>query len=401
MLRSRILCFLGAACLMLSAAGVVSAAEVDCDSVYCFSESDFSQEELTGICITGIPDSRTGTLLLGSRALRPGDILTADQLAEMTFSPVLTETDSTVSVTYLPVYSDHVAPADTMTLSIRGKEDLPPAASDSAGETYKNLPLEGNLTVKDPEAQPMTYTVTRNPRRGEVVIREDGSFTYTPKHNKVGVDSFTFTASDPAGNVSREATVTITILKPGDAAQYTDTIGKDCRFAAEWMKNTGIFVGETLDGKPCFSPEKEVSRGQFVAMLVNALEIPVEEEATFTGYTDEIPTWLKPYLAAAVRAGITAGLPSTETFGAETSITGAEAAVMLHNALDLTLPEQPVMADSTPSPDWAASAMQVLGSHGIALTDAPLTRGDAAEALYRASCLAKDAPGILTWQAVQ
>ena len=37
----------------------------------------------------------------------------------------------------------------------------------------------------------------------------------------MGVDSFVYTAADPAGKTSREATVTITILKPTEAAQYT------------------------------------------------------------------------------------------------------------------------------------------------------------------------------------
>ena len=42
-------------------------------------------------------------------------------------------------------------------------------------------------------------------------------------------------------------------------------------------------------------------------------DIPVEEEAAFTGYTDDAPQWLKPYLAAALRSGLTAGLPANES----------------------------------------------------------------------------------------
>ena len=82
-----------------------------------------------------------------------------------------------------------------------------------------------------------------------MTIREDGSFLYTPKKNKVGTDSFTYTATDPAGKVSREATVTIQILKPTDNKQYADTTGTTCRFTAEWLRNTGLFVGEQIDGQ--------------------------------------------------------------------------------------------------------------------------------------------------------
>ena len=108
----------------------------------------------------------------------------------------------------------------------------------------------------------MTFTVVRQPKRGSVTIGEDGSFTYTPKKNKVGIDSFTYTAADASGKVSREATVTITILKPTESTQYTDTTGKSCCFAAEWMKNTGIFTGECVAGSACFSPERTVTRGE-------------------------------------------------------------------------------------------------------------------------------------------
>lgn len=341
MFHNRFVCLLAALCCLAGLTVSVSAAEVESGSIYCFSSQDFSEtEDLLGICITDLPEAAAGSAMLGSRVLQEGDVLTAEQVAQMTFCPVGTEVDRTAQVGYLPIYKDRVEAPARMTLSIRGKEDKAPIAEDSALETYKNLEIRENLKVSDPEGQKLTYTVTRLPRRGTVIVNEDGSFTYTPKKNKVGIDSFVYTATDPAGKVSREATVTITILKPTDATQYTDTMGRDCRFAAEWMRHTGIFVGETVASNPCFSPDKEVTRGEFVTMLVKALEIPTDEEIRFTGYTDEIPLWLQPYLAAAVRAGLTAGLEDRGVFGANTVITGAEAAVMLENALD-----QPVSVD--------------------------------------------------------
>ena len=229
-------------------------------------------------------------------------------------------------------------------------------AEDHAAETYKNLPLTGRLKVTDPEGQAMTYTVIRQPKRGTLEIGEDGSFTYTPRKNKVGVDSFVYTATDPAGKVSREATVTVTILKPADRQQYQDTVGQDCRFAAEWMRHTGIFTGESLAEQNCFSPEKEVTRGEFVTMLVKTLELPVEEGLVYTGYTDEIPAWLQPYLAAAVRSGLTAGLENPEVFDAGQLITTAEAAVMVANSLDL----QEVFSGTGEEPLTRAMAAKVL-----------------------------------------
>lgn len=251
MFRNRLLALLLAVCCVAGLSCAAAAAEVDCDGVYCFSAEDFSGETpIAGICITSLPGKKVGSVMLGSRVLVPGDVLTAEQAAQMTFSPRLTEQDETAEVGYLPIYPDGVEASAAMTIGIRGKENKPPVAEDSALETYKNLAADGKLKVADPEGEDMICTVVRQPKRGTVTLRPDGSFTYTPKKNKVGIDSFTFTASDASGKTSREATVTITILKPADATQYTDTVGRDCRFSAEWMKNTGISPGKTWRGIP-------------------------------------------------------------------------------------------------------------------------------------------------------
>lgn len=385
MIQKRFLCAVLCAVCCLTVAGAAAAVEVDSGDVYCFEKTDFStQEDLSGICITALPDADTGTVMLGSRVLRPGDILTAEQISQMRFCPLKTEQDQEACVTYLPIYPNRVDTDAAMTISIRGKEDKAPVAQDSAMETYKNLPNTAKLKVSDPEGEKLTYSVMRQPRRGSVTIHEDGSFIYTPKKNKVGTDSFTFTATDPAGKVSREATVTVEILKPTDAGQYTDTVGKDCRFEAEWMKNTGLFVGEKIGGVSCFQPEKSVSRGEFMTMLVKTLDIPVDDKAVYTGFTDDVPVWLKPYLAAALRSGITENWPHKETFAEGTSISGAEAALLVQNALDLSVPTVSGKENDGELPVWADAAISAMSRQGFELDPvASLTRGECAKLLYR------------------
>lgn len=345
----------------------VSAAEVDADQTYCFRLSDFSESTgvLSGICVTEVP--ARGSIVLGSRIIRDGDVLTTAQLEQLTFSPAPSAEDTSACISYLPIFPDGLSAEATVVISIRGKQDDPPVAEDSGIETYKNLPNEGQLKVTDPEGQPMTYTLVRAPKRGEVILREDGSFLYTPKNNKVGTDSFTYTAADPAGNVSREATVTITVLKPTDSALYTDTAGLDCRFEAEWLRCTGVFRGETISGQACFSPDEPVTRGQFLAMLMQVLELPVDHSAVITGFSDEAEEWLTPCLAAAYQAGIAAGYPcdSGMEFRSEQAITVSEAADMIQGALRYAAPA----ANWDPLPETAE----------------PLTRADAACILYQVS----------------
>lgn len=404
MFRTRFLCLLLALVCIVSMGSMALAAEVDCDTTYCFTSTDFSDSDmLRGVCITKLPEANTGTVMLGCRVIRSGDILTAEQLAQMTFHPLRTEENQDAVVTYLPIYENRVDPHATMTISIRGKQDKSPVAEDFALETYKNLPNEAKLKANDPEGEALTYTMVRGPKRGEVAIAQDGTFTYTPKKNKVGVDSFTYTAADPAGNVSREATVTIQILKPTDAKQYTDTVGDPCRFAAEWMRNTGLFEGERINGQSCFQPDETVSRGEFVSMLVQMLQIPTEE-VSYEGIPADAPDWLKPYWAAALRSGLTDGLPADESgsFLSCDPVTGAEAAVMLQNVLDLTTYVQTMESVEISStdgkvdiPTWAAGALNAMADNGILFAaEDTMTRRQMAQVLYQVSKMADSAPGM-------
>ncbi len=364
----------------LTVGGVALAAEVDCDSTYCFGAQDFSvdAQELKGVCITGLPEE--GTVYLGQRVIRTGDILTVQQMEQMTFRPLRTREDAVAQVSYLPIYEDRVEKTATMTITIRGKEDKAPEAVDSAMETYKNLPNQGKLKATDPEGETLTYTLQRAPKRGQVELKADGTFIYTPRKNKVGVDSFTYTATDPAGNVSRTATVTVQILKPTDARQYSDTVGLDCRFEAEWMRNSGLFDGEKVAGMDCFFPDKEMSRGEFITMLTKVLDLKPQGQTTAN-----VPGWLQPYVAAAERAGLTADV-DTANWNWDESISAADAAVMVQNALALQTEATGTVEEE---------ALAVMAENGVELPETVLTRGDAAKFLYQVKHLAVNAPGML------
>lgn len=347
----------GALCAMLLSASV-SAAE------HPLSPADFG-EELTGVWITGLPDG--SALRLGSRVIRAGDVLTADQLRSLTL-----QDGAETTIRYLPIRESGV---DAEAELVFSRKNEAPTTEDSMVETYRNLPNEGLLPVSDPEGEALTFTLTRAPRRGEVILRDDGSFLYTPEKNKVGTDSFAFTAADPSGNVSREATVTVRILKPTDEKQYTDTVSSDCRFEAEWLRSTGIFSGETISGQLCFSPDEPVSRGQYLAMLMQVLQMPVDRRVEETGFVDGSPGWLKPYLAAALRSGIIAGYPGEEgaEFRAEQTVTISEADRMTRNALRFAVP---------------AAAMDEIETEAV--DTGPMTRSDAAKKLYQLSRLRRE-----------
>ena len=159
-----------------------------------------------------------------------------------------------------------------------------------------------------------------------------------------------------------------------------------------------------MGGNACFYPDKAVSRGEFLAMVVKVLDIPTDDGET-ADLPVTAPQWLKPYLAAAQRSGLMADWKDQESLS--DAVTGAEAAVMLQNALDLTVSsavletEQEVVSTEELSAREAAS-LTVLAENGVELsaTDV-LTRGDVAQVLYRVSKLALEAPGMTVFRMQQ
>ena len=373
--------------------------------------SDFAQPDqeaaLTGVFFTGVPEN--ARLCLGSRTIAPGDVLSASQLEHLTL-----ETDAPnpqeVLVTYLPIYGNTVEREAVLTLSLKGSKDLPPEVKDGSIQTYKNLQNTGRFDAQDPEGSALTFTITRQPHRGTVTVQEDGTFLFSPKKNKVGKDYFTYTATDAAGNVSEEATVTIEILKPTDSRLYSDIPQTTAQFEAMWMKNSGLFAGVQVADHDCFQPEATVTRGEFLAMVMKLLDIPMDEAAAASGFADEdsAPEWLKPCLRTAMRLGLVSGVPSESensdapVFQPDAPITGAQAAVMLQNILRLSPAEDAETAALTEAvPTWAADSVSALASAGIetSASNEPLTRQEAAHLLYAVSRLTDTAPGLEVFRA--
>jgi len=284
-----------------------------------------------------------------------------------------------------------------------------PVARDIEISTYKNIPYQAQLLASDSEGEDITFTLAEEPRKGTVTI--DGvNFTYTPNENAVGGDKFTYTATDSSGNTSLPATVTVTIEKTKSGVTYADT-GKDVAAAAQCLAEDGIFVGPRIGGQYYFQPEAEVSRSEFLAMVLETTGREVTA-VTMTGFCDDeaIPTWAKAYVSAGVAEGIVRGKTTAEglAFRGGEAISLSEAATVLDRVLDLGDVDLEVWyADREAVPSWAAQAVgnmeavSVLptASFGSLDLEAAITRADAAKMLTAAKTLltGEEPEGLFGW----
>ena len=394
------------AALMLLTPVLAGEAELTGQDVYCFSSTELSSEDASGVIITEVPFAVMGTVQLGNRVLRPGDVLTAESLNHLTFIPgENAEGEATISC--LSITEEGLGENAEMTLKISSGKNEAPIAEDSQFETYKNIPAQIPLNTEDKENEPLTVNIVKEPRRGTVTLNADGTVTYTPAENKVGKDSFVYTVTDPAGNTSGEATVRINILKPSHKETYADMEGDAAHLAAAWLREREVYCGETVSGHLLFQPEEPVKRGEFIAMCMS-LTAEEPSETTSAGFADDADTagWLSPYVTEAVKCGYLTGIPTENglMLMARQEITRGEAAVIISSMMALPQAEaHTVMAQEDTIPAWAASAVSATLEAGIFDAtdyDDVLSRRDAAILLYDAWHTANKNAGentLLSW----
>ena len=389
-----ILRLLAACALLCMAALPVCAAESVGGAEYCFRTEDFlnAPSPADGVYLRAVPDEALGALRLGARTLRSGDILPAEDLDAVVFSPAAA-CDAQACVSYSPIWGDTLGEDAVLTVRLRSGKNQPPVARDVQLETYRDLEKAGILDAEDPDGEVLTYRIVQTPKRGSLRIEADGSFVYTPKPRKVGTDRFTYTVSDPSGAESEEATVFIEILKPMDRAAYADMQGDSAEFEALWLRSTGLLAGGEVSGHLSFRPEQTVSRGEFLTMAMDLAGIAPDTDAepTFCD-SDAAPAWMRGYLCGALRRGIVRGVrrPEGLCFCPHAPVTRAEAAVIARNILELEPPDSSSVFAGDSVPAWAGPSVAALANAGIPLRgepDAPLTRRDAACMLYQISRL--------------
>ncbi|RUZ16936.1 tandem-95 repeat protein, partial [Mesorhizobium sp. M7A.F.Ca.CA.001.04.1.1] len=137
----------------------------------------------------------------------------------------------------------------TVALTITPVNDAPVAADDIA-----YVAEDGSLVVSilandsDVDGDALTPVLVSEPTNGTLTLNPDGSFTYAPKANFFGTDSFTYKAFDGTAE-SNIATVALTITPVNDvpvAADDTASVAEDGTIVVPVLGNDSDVDGDTL-----------------------------------------------------------------------------------------------------------------------------------------------------------
>ena len=147
--------------------------------------------------------------------------------------------------------SDGITPsAPALVLIIINPVDDTVVATDDTFSTTEDSSLSGNVLSNDVDidGDSLLASLIDGPTHGELVLNNDGTFTYTPDANYAGTDSFTYTASDGTAT-STAATVAITITAVNDTPVATNdsvTTDEDAPLSGNVLSNDLDIDGDSL-----------------------------------------------------------------------------------------------------------------------------------------------------------
>mgnify|MGYP001156522822 CR=1 FL=1 len=162
--------------------------------------------------------------------------------------------------------------------------------------------------------------------------------------------------------------------------------------AVSFIAARGITTGT---GNNNYSPDKDLTRGEFIVMLMRAYGIDPDTNPK-DNFSDAGDTYYTGYLAAAKRLGISEGV-GNNLFAPDKKITRQEMFTLLYNALEVigqlpqgdTGKELSSFTDAGQISSWAKDAMEHLvktgtikGDAGKLMPTSTSTRAEMAQVLY-------------------
>ena len=164
-----------------------------------FAYSDADDDPLDHVKITSLPSR--GTLKLGNVAVAENQLVTPDDLGDLTYNPPLNQNGSNFTTFDFKVSDgqDDSAEENTITINVSAVNDPPVAVPDDVTtneETAVVIYVLANDSDVD-AATTLTAIEVGSAGNGATAITDDGAaVTYTPAAGFLGTDTFTYTVSD-------------------------------------------------------------------------------------------------------------------------------------------------------------------------------------------------------------
>ena len=352
-----------------------------------FFDNALRGEAVSAITVTALPDVTAGELLLGQGEVSVGQRIDRENLSYLCYIPL--NGSEKASFSFVPNTQAGACSyrLECQLLSLDRANCCPvPKGSVSAVSTHATLGVSGTLSAEDPEGDTLYFEVVEYPTSGTLTIdQKTGDFSYRPTGNFYGEDRFTWRVQDAYGAYAAPCEVKITVRELTTGYLFSDIEDAGRHTYALTVSEHGLLTGEKVGGKHYFHPDRALTRAAFVAILLEAAEIKVQD-AEDTGFADnaDIPRGMR----GAIKYAKDKGWLGTDTvFRPHDAITRAEAAAIAAKVLGLSAPGYGnAVKDHAGIPVSVVDALYAAYEGGYITTSADgslshasaLTRGDAA-----------------------
>ncbi|SDT43597.1 S-layer homology domain-containing protein [Paenibacillaceae bacterium GAS479] len=162
----------------------------------------------------------------------------------------------------------------------------------------------------------------------------------------------------------KELKPALQVTASGTAGELSDIKGHWAEAAIKEAAELG-FINGYADGT--FLPNREVTRAEFAAMIVRALQLQ-QEPSDALSFSDngKIPQWAQPFIAAAAKANLLTGYDDG-SFRAGQLINRAEMVAIIMRALPVQAAQDAKLnfADAKDIPAWAAGSVAAAVELGV------------------------------------
>ena len=193
--------------------------------------------ELLGITITALPDN--GSLVLDGARISEFSQLTREELERLCFVPE--ENALCSGFSFIPNCPSHA----TATLSVHVADELPtpPQAARYLLHTWSDIGIKLPLCLTQKHKPPLSTSPAAHKGRGQ---NRWTIFHLPAFHRSCGEDQFSYVLMDAYGNLSAEATVSVTIQENKNNFSFADMIGRPETAAAITLHQNDILCGEKI-----------------------------------------------------------------------------------------------------------------------------------------------------------
>jgi gliding motility-associated-like protein len=204
-------------------------ANPDGNSTFATDDTFYGKEDtsLTGNVLSNDNDPEGDTQhVSGSAVVQPQHgTLVLSTSGSFTYTPVPNYVGADRFVYQVCDNGTPVACGTATVYLVIGQDDDQPIANDDTNSTSEENSITGSVIGNDLQSNDglNTWAIVKQPSHGDVVMKADGTYTYTPDLDFFGNDSFTYQICDVDGDCD-EATVRITVTGVDDFPEADDDV---------------------------------------------------------------------------------------------------------------------------------------------------------------------------------